>query len=256
MLTAAAEEEEKLKARKVNEGHIEARTAAAEILVDDGLPVRIAAIPEERGERTLPLPAAVGWHGVGAPRVARHMSGDKPFCDGGGLCSPGRWRRDKRRLPATLPGLKPRIVELFGQAVHRASGGTDNALKFMLKLCAGRLKEAPFAEEDLAEMRKALRETLGMEGREDTVAEGQAFHLALIAKTLKAFEDPDWRFIEGLSDGVALGVDQVLPRAPAVFEEKEKWRLAEEPGQGADAQGNLQVGWPLHLAGAGAVPGG
>jgi len=124
--------------------------------------------------------------------------------------------------------------------VHRTSGGTDNALKFMLKLYTGRLKESPFAEEDFAEMREALREMLGMECREDTVAEGQVFHVTLIARALKAFEDPDWQFIEGLSDGVALGGDRVLPRAPAVFEEKEKWRLAEEPGQGADAQENYK----------------
>jgi len=198
-----------------------------------------APLEASKAQKT-PAPALNGWHGIGAPRTSSSIGGEKPYCDGGGLCSPGRWRPNKRRLPTSLPGLRQKTVELFSKAVHRTSGGADDARRFMLKLCTGRLGATPFAEEDLEGMRESLRGMIGMESSEDTVPEGQVFHLALIAKTLKAFGDPDWEFISGLSEGVALGVDQELPRMAAVFEEKEKWRLAEEPGPGSDARGNYK----------------
>ena len=36
--------------------------------------------------------------GEGPPRYCEMLSGYKDFHDGGGLCSPGRWRRDARKL--------------------------------------------------------------------------------------------------------------------------------------------------------------
>ena len=110
--------------------------------LDDGLPVRA---PQVHQVPAGPPPAAVveGWHGVGPPRKARHMGGDKPFCDGGGLCSPGRWQPGKRRLPSALPCLRARLVEQFEKAARKSSGGADDALAFMLKLAAGRVKTCP-----------------------------------------------------------------------------------------------------------------
>ena len=51
----------------------------------------------------------MGWHGVGPTRLARHMGGDKPYLDGGGLCSPGKWPPNKRWLPKTLPLVKNQV---------------------------------------------------------------------------------------------------------------------------------------------------
>ena len=116
LLAAAAAAGEKMEELKVDDGHADALPVPSELLVDDGLPVWIVAILEVEGERAPPLPSAVGWHGLGPPRMARHMGGDKPYCDGGGLCSPARWRPCKRRLPAALSGLRPRIGGLFGKA--------------------------------------------------------------------------------------------------------------------------------------------
>ncbi len=52
------------------------------------------------------------------------------------------------------------------------------------------------------------------------VADGQVFHLPVMAKLLMIYGDPDWEFVGVLGDGVALGVDEQMPRTPAVFEEK------------------------------------
>ena len=147
-----------------------------------------------------------GWHGRGPSRCAQHIGGNKPFCGGGGLCSPGRWAPGKRNLPGNLANLKGELGKIFAEAVARASGGRDDPLGFVLKLAAGRLKECPFAEEDWLRARLAVQKAVGLPAAEDVVAEGQVFHLRLFAELLKFAGDPDWEYIGGLGDGVPLGV--------------------------------------------------
>ena len=73
------------------------------------------------------------------------MGRDKPFEDGGGLCSPGRWPRRYRTRPRGFNDkLFTKSKEIFKKAVADASGGADDELGFMLKLAAGRIKENPF----------------------------------------------------------------------------------------------------------------
>ena len=43
----------------------------------------------------------------------------------------------------------------------------------------------------------------------------------------RSAQDPDWEFFQLIKGGVTLGVMEQLPRTPAVFEEKSKWRLDE-----------------------------
>ena len=162
--------------------------------------------------------AIAGWHGAGPPRKARHMGGDKPFGDGGGLCSPGRWPPWRRRLPSALPELRTRLTGQFEKAVRAASDGADDPLSFMLKLAAGRFKTCPFGEPLLKETRAMFRDVLDMPAAEDVESTGQVFHLPLMARLLRAYGDPDWRFVQEIGEGVSLGVDEDLPRTPAVFE--------------------------------------
>ena len=47
-----------------------------------------------------------------------------------------------------------------------------------------------------------------------------------LAAALEVVEDEDFEWLEAAaSSGVRLGVDQTMPRVPAVFEEKVKWNL-------------------------------
>ena len=103
-----------------------ARDSSMGCFLDDGLPVRIPQGHKEPAPESPPGVKA-GWHGSGPPRRSRHMGGDKPFNDGGGLCSPGRWLPGKRRLAAALPGLRASLIGQFENAARRASGGTDDA---------------------------------------------------------------------------------------------------------------------------------
>jgi hypothetical protein len=195
--------------------------------VDDGLPVRINS-PKPPEVPVLSREISAGWRGGGPPRMARHIGGDKPFNDGGGLCSPGRWPPERRRLPSCFGGVKAAMQEQFGKAVLKASGGKDDSLSFMLKMAAGRFKACPFGEETLEDTRVLIRDAVGMSVEDDAMAAGQVFHLPPMAKLLRIYGDPDWEFAGSLGDGMALRVDEQIPRTSAVFEEKGKWKLPDD----------------------------
>ena len=61
----------------------------------------------------------------------------------------------------------------------------------------------------------------------------QAFDIRFMEVLLKAFDDPDWYFCKLCARAVWLGsTDRKLPRTPAVFDRKVKWRFP-EPGPDA-----------------------
>ena len=66
----------------------------------------------------------------------------------------------------------------------------------------------------------------------------QKFHIRLIESMLQAFRDPDFYFCRWWAKGVWLGSPtRKLPRTPAVFDRKTKWRFQEMPEEG---QGDWQ----------------
>ena len=73
--------------------------------LEDGLPTRVSEMDyteEENmkeGEQDGEEVAWKGWIGRGPPRMVEFMGKQRAFHDGGGLCSPGRWRPEDRRLP-------------------------------------------------------------------------------------------------------------------------------------------------------------
>jgi hypothetical protein len=81
---------------------------------------------------------------------------------------------------------------------------------------------------------------------DDVVACNQVFLLKLISRLLRVYGDPDWEFVDGRGEGVPLGVDEPLPRTPAVFEEKGKWKLPDDAGPGCNVDENYQSVGP-HL---------
>ena len=66
------------------------------------------------------------------------------------------------------------------------------------------------------------------EGRPRPEDPPQKFEFRLIGELAKACGDPDAMFSELLARGVCIGSkERRLPRTPAVFERKTKWRLAD-----------------------------
>jgi hypothetical protein len=53
----------------------------------------------------------------------------------------------------------------------------------------------------------------------------QDVEVRLFQAALRAMDDPDAAALDSYAEGVRIGVSTGLPRTPAVFEEKTKWRL-------------------------------
>ena len=138
-------------------------------------------------------------------------------------------------------------MDHFRHAVKEVPGAGGCTTKFTLMLAAKRFKELLFSAEALAAARNDIRTAVGLSADQDVVAEGQVMHLPLIGQVLRACGDPDWELFEGLGDGVNVGVDEELPRTPAVFEEKDRWRLPDDAGPGEDLADNYKSAEP-HLS--------
>ena len=66
----------------------------------------------------------------------------------------------------------------------------------------------------------------------DVPSEGQPFFLHLLAEVARTLGDPDWRvLVEARANyhtGAPVGFKKRLPRTPAVFERKRRWKPYDE----------------------------
>ena len=185
----------------------------------------------EQGSDTEPdieaEPAGSGWTGDGEPYSVGRGSRRRHLVDGGGLCSPGRWPRAHRRLPEGLCAwLRGRILsEITKLDTDRPAG----LLGLLGDLASGRVKSDPFPKESTEAMREALWLELSKLGIVANARPGvdrpQTIDVRLLGGFLRAAGDPDWRVMDTFARGVRIGVGVRMPRTPAVFPPKRKWRL-------------------------------
>ena len=97
--------------------------------------------------------------------------------------------------------------------------------RFMLHVVTGNVKEAPFSEEALAGVRRILGEFFDVPEQEQAVERGQCMRLGSISGILRALSDPDHEYVKGLAEGIPLGLDGAMPRAPLTFEKKTRWAV-------------------------------
>ena len=172
-----------------------------------------------------------GIRGTGSPAWVEAFGKWREFHDGGGLCSTGRWPPNQRNVAAGKDSddLGAQLKSLIWKVV-----GEMNPQKFLATLACGKVKSSPFTEAQVAEGRNLLGSWLKNHHEEPTLAvhDGQPFTLHLLASILKVIGDPDWRFLccssDPLTTGVNIGAKKSLPRTPAVFERKVKWKVHDE----------------------------
>ena len=199
--------------------------------IEDGLGVRPDPEPEEKTQEETAGQAR--WRGRGPPRQVQVMGKWKPFQDGGGLCSPGRWPPERRRLP-----------EFLGQDIMDAALDLLRAdvkldlIKFALNMAAGKITESPFTDASQEALREKCVEILGLDKAVLVVAKGQCVHLRLVSELLKKFHDPDWEYVASLGEGAPLGFKEESPRNPILYDEKAKWNLDEDVGDGVAEKAN------------------
>ena len=173
--------------------------------------------------------------GVGPPRYCQQLGGRKDYRDGGGLCSPGRWKPEARSLASgpSWDWLREKTLDL----VLKELGATDvrELEREAFRMAAGGEHGCSLAKNE--KLQSQLRQLwkdwleaqdLGEEGLPHQ-AEGQPLYLRLLRGLLEAAGDPDREFLRRAEEGLPLGILEQLPRTPHVFEEQLKWPLENAP---------------------------
>ena len=161
--------------------------------------------------------------GSGEPIYTDVGGRSKPFQDGCGLCSPGRWHPSKRNPPSAF-GVKLRgiIDEFIEQEIA-------DPPRMVMAMALGQVTSSPFKECAMADLRerwfKLLPDPLGAKA----IREFQPFYLSAIAQSLRECGDPDSRVFDCAAQNYTRGApvggaDSRLPRTPAVFPRKVRWR--------------------------------
>ena len=170
-----------------------------------------------------------GLAGFGPKMKAYHKGKWRSIHDGGGLGSPGRWPPKRRRPLREKEGRRvaAKVKTLFLKwvaGVERDKQGGTKALFW--ELAAGRHQQSPFTK-DMEKYRKELDEELldmGLKPKRRIEDRDTEIQFRRLMAMMEATGDEDWEFLEQMaSEGVSLGVDEVMPRTHKVFEEKQKW---------------------------------
>ncbi len=159
----------------------------------------------------------------------------RTLCDGAGLCSPGVW------APRARPRVQhPRIASIRA-AIHRCISRWDAdgrwADSLFDDLAGGRVEHDPFPQSELADLAEYAMSLYDREGdggarpRDDDLP--QVIRVRLLQAILKDSGDPDRRGMAQFATGIRLGVGRRMPRTPAVYRCKRRWRIPEQ----ADPEG-------------------
>ena len=184
--------------------------------------------PEPEGDTYKDEDAPVfgsGSVGVGKPMLVGRAGKYRELNDGLGLCSPGRWRLDRRRYPQSA--LWDKVSSFIWDVTCRWA--TPELLE---ELTAGKVTALPFKEEELESARSELAALLMDGGLSVARQEGDRTQSTpnwrLFGALLLAANDPDGQGITDFVKGVPLGVGVRMPRLPAIFRRKVRWRLEEQ----------------------------
>ena len=183
--------------------------------------------------------------GEGAPRTCTWKGYETPFHDGGGLSSPGRWPRARRKYPEgpEWDRVRSRTLEA---AFDKVGGEVGLEKEFFRMTKGGDYFHLVKDEQLLEEVRQIMIGEFGLESGSHEVAPGQPFYLKLLEKVLERAGDCDFQFLDRAREGFPLGVLEPLPRTPAVFEQQTKWALDNDPGMEWDLSKENYASAVLH----------
>lgn len=144
--------------------------------------------------------------------------------DGGGLCSPGRWPVHRRLLPE----IGKEITAILDQGIDELlKTGSLTLPQHCLSVIVGKFPEDPWkGKTDKIKCRlKDFIASRGILFEPMQDREGQEIDFPLIHALATLCGDPDADAMRVYMTGAPLGVDEELPRTPAVWPPRSKWRL-------------------------------
>ncbi len=174
-------------------------------------------------------PAGSGPQGSGDPMWVGTFEKRRPLCDGAGLCSPGRWP------PHARPRQPPSRLHLLNAAVSRALRNMDNGdnslRNLFLRFSTGQVTGDPFPQAVTQDIREYITATFDndpINARPRPGDRPQVIGLRLLQALMREAADPDAAGLDRFGPGVRLGVGSRLPRTPAVYAKKRRWKLQEQ----------------------------
>ena len=169
-------------------------------------------------------PKGAGWRGKGQPMMIGSGYVTRELCDGQSLASPGRWPIHDRAYPKNDKWKRASKVIMDFARVH----GTAELL---MKLALGQVDKCPFDVDSVSELKRQVVETLQRDGihmsRTSKDRVDVPIDFRFLSALLTAAQGPE----VGLGDfacGVRVGPGVRLPRLPALYPAKRKWRLPEQ----------------------------
>ena len=126
---------------------------------------------------------------------ATYAGRSEEFCDGMGLCSPGRWhpslrQSDKTGAQSEYCGKLASLIDKF------CVSKLGDLSKATMRLALGRFESSPFTEADLDELRKEWFKLLPNPVEASTIPPDQPFFLHAVAQSLRLMSDPDVDIID------------------------------------------------------------
>ena len=106
----------------------------------------------------------------------------------------------------------------------------------LTQLACGRCTSPPFDAQKVASLRDNVQEALlsaGLDGRRQATDSPTPVCFRMIAALLELCKDPDHNVFREYAGGVRVNVGRRMPRTPAVFEKKRRWKLSSQEDAGA-----------------------
>ncbi len=187
-------------------------------------------------------PRGAGLRGQGPPYTVGSGAKRRPFYDGGGLCSPGRWPPHRRPVPSS-----PKLAQLRSAIWTRLRGLLHvlrkSAQQIMSELLKGGQTESPFRQLVLQELVDDAHRILGDDAVPLPHDRPCVVRLRLLRAILREAADPDAEAMLGFIEGVPIGVGLRLPRTPAVYDRRVRWSLDEQRHRGAYLEPQKSFEW-------------
>ena len=169
-------------------------------------------------------PKGSGWCSTGEPMSVGIGYTSREYCDGQGLASPGRWPVASRRYPDMAQWQS--VASSYARFTER-HGTTD----LLMTLALGRVKECPFKPADVKALKDEVIMNLASMGMDLERSSGDRDDVPIdfrfLGFLLRAAEDPEVG-IGNFAKGVRVGPGVRMPRLPALYKRKKKWRLASQ----------------------------
>ena len=170
------------------------------------------------------LAKGVGWQGTGRPMTVGVGYTSREYCDGQTLASPGRWPVSARLY--TQSASWKAVVACFSKFCERRC-----TTELLMDLALGRVKSCPFGADEIKNLKEEIVDSLTSAGHELTRDEADRKDVPIDSRfldsLLRCAEDPEFG-LGKFALGVRVGPGVRMPRLPALYRPKRRWRLASQ----------------------------